>query len=59
MGKTFRREKNVWDDDPVRFERRSIKNSKTKFKMKQDSYRDKRREKDKQRNMEEHFSNES
>lgn len=59
MGKTYRREKNVWDDDPVRFERRSIKNGKDKFKMKQDSYQDKRRERNKQRDMEEYFSNES
>lgn len=29
MGKTFRNEKHVWDDDPVRFERRK-KNKKAK-----------------------------
>jgi len=30
MGKTYRREKNIWDDDPVRFENRSSKKAKRK-----------------------------
>ena len=57
MGKTYRREKN-WDDEPVQFERRSNKNHKNNFKMKEDSYQNQRREKDKKR-MEEYFNNES
>jgi len=28
MGKTYRREKNVWDDDPTRFENRGGKSRK-------------------------------
>jgi hypothetical protein len=33
MGKTYRRDKNVWDDDPVRFENRGGKSRKKMIKQ--------------------------
>ena len=52
MGKTYRREKNVWDDDPVRFENRSNKKPKKSFK--DESIQELRKNKNK--NVEEFFS---
>ena len=51
MGKTYRREKDYWDDDPVRFERRSTKHFK-----KESSYQEKRR--DKNKIIEDYYNNE-
>jgi len=46
MGKTYRREKNVWDDDPNRFERR-VKKSRVAKKAKEHAYQERRRQKNK------------
>jgi len=46
MGKTYRREKNVWDDDPNRFERR-VKKNRGAQKMKEHAYQERRRQKNK------------
>jgi len=48
MGKTYRRERNVWDDDSDRFDRRS-KKRKTSYRMKEDVYQERRRLKNKNR----------
>ena len=53
MGKTYRREKNVWDDDPLRFENRSNK-KKPKKSFKDESIQELRKNKNK--NVEEFFS---
>jgi hypothetical protein len=51
MGKTYRREKNVWDDGSDRFDRRNRKR-KPSYKMKEDAYQERRRLKNRDRNYE-------
>ena len=51
MGKTYRREKNVWDDGLDRFDRRNRKR-KPSYKMKEDVYQERRRLKNRDRDYE-------
>jgi hypothetical protein len=51
MGKTYRREKNVWDDNPNRFERRTTER-KNSQKMKEYAYQERRKQKNKIRETE-------
>jgi hypothetical protein len=53
MGKTYRREKNVWDDNPNRFERRATER-KNSQKMKEYAYQERRKQKNKIRETEQY-----